>query len=491
MPVFSASPVVSRLRPSLLALALMPAAVFANDNDADTLDTVVVTASGMQQWLSDAPASMSVITREEIERKPVTSIAELLGTLPGVSGGLAASGGQSKINLRGLPYQYTLILIDGRRQGNSLGTNYRDDLGRQDLDWISPEMIERIEIVRGPMSSLYGSDAMGGVINIITRKTHDRWGGSASANYTRQESSERGDSSQLGFNVGGPLTDTLSLRLGLAQSKRDSDRPARAGTGQSPGFRNNSADMLLRWQLNDSHTLEAQATRGVQQAIGSNLMVPNGKEDCDPATDSKKCLTVSVGAWGAEQLTHTGYGLFHEGFYGDVSSSKTSFNSNRYVNLGDWNKTKNTRDPSTESNEWVLDTSFNTELDFGVAQTLTAGAQWKHEELFNPDTVGSVEIDWTGGDKISPRGKANAWAIFGEDQLSLKDNLALTLGLRLDNTDNYKNHVSPRQFHNWCWFRVSDSDSRPSSSAHRYSHQLSEKGNHAPSTPSPHPPNLP
>ncbi|MGE1167153.1 TonB-dependent receptor plug domain-containing protein, partial [Peribacillus simplex] len=71
-------------------------------------------------------------------------------------------------------------------------TNYRRDLGRQDINWISPNMIERIEIVRGPMSSLYGSDAMGGVINIITRKVSREWSGSLNANTTIPEDSDRG-----------------------------------------------------------------------------------------------------------------------------------------------------------------------------------------------------------------------------------------------------------------------------------------------------------
>ncbi|QIC76593.1 TonB-dependent receptor plug domain-containing protein [Acinetobacter indicus] len=81
-----------------------------------------------------------------------------------------------KIKLRGLPSEYSLILVDGRRIGNSSRTAYRTDLQRQDLNWINPENIERIEVVKGPMSSLYGSDAMGGVINIITKKDSSRMG---------------------------------------------------------------------------------------------------------------------------------------------------------------------------------------------------------------------------------------------------------------------------------------------------------------------------
>ena len=87
----------------------------------------------------------------------------------------------SKITIRGLPDNYTLVLVDGRRVGNSRDISYRPDLGRQDLNWISPDMIERIEVVRGPMSSLYGSDAMGGVINIITKSSKDSQGGFVAA----------------------------------------------------------------------------------------------------------------------------------------------------------------------------------------------------------------------------------------------------------------------------------------------------------------------
>ncbi len=129
--------------------------------DSAKLEKIVLTASGQAVDLKEAPASISVITAEEIEKRPVSSLADLLKRVPGVTGGLSTNGDGSKIKLRGLPDNYTLILIDGKRIGSSRDTNYRPDLGRQDLNWITPDMIERIEVVRGPMSSLYGSDAMG------------------------------------------------------------------------------------------------------------------------------------------------------------------------------------------------------------------------------------------------------------------------------------------------------------------------------------------
>jgi len=423
---------------ALAALALSGAAL-ATDDDIITLDTVA--ATGMQQWTEDEPASVSVITRAEIERKPVTSIADLLNDQPGVSGGHAASGAQSKISLRGLPEQYTLILVDGRRQGNSAGTHYRDDLGRQDLDWISPDMIERIEVIRGPMSSLYGADAMGGVINIITRKAGGHWKGTTSANYTGSTRDERGNIRQFGAHLSGPLGDDVSLRLGLGQTERQSDRPAKAGSKLSPGFRNGNADLLLSWRINDDHTLEVQGAYGVQKALDSGVLV--NKDNCTPSAENNNCLTPTIGAWGAERLRHTGYGLYHEGRYGDMSSSNTSYNINRYINDGD--------PADSRSEEQVLESKFTTELNWGVTQALTAGAQFKHEELLNADTIGTVPA-WDKkdtGQTPSPQNQADSWALFAEDHLSLLKPITLTLGLRADKTGHFDAHFSPRGYLLW------------------------------------------
>ena len=197
---------------SLSILTAMSFSTYSAETQDKTaqLQTIVVTASSEAVDIKEAPASISVITSEDIEKQPVGSIAELLSKVPGVTGGISPSGEGSKIKLRGLPENYTLILVDGKRIGSSRDTNYRPDLGRQDLNWITPDMIERIEVVRGPMSSLYGSDAMGGVINIITKKIPNKWGGNATLNYTQPTtSSDLGTSLQTSIMAAGPLTDTL------------------------------------------------------------------------------------------------------------------------------------------------------------------------------------------------------------------------------------------------------------------------------------------
>jgi len=399
-----------------LALASTAYADAAADaSSAKQMDTVVVTATGAQQWIKDAPASISVISREEIERKPVTSIGQLLSTVPGVTGGYALSGAQSKIRLRGLPEQYTLILIDGRRQGNSSGVNYRDDLGPQDLNWLSPDMIERIEVVRGPMSSLYGSDAMGGVINIITRKIADHWGGSVTFNHSMPDSSTRGDTTQMGALFSGPLTDNLGVRIGANVTDRKSDRLE----DQTPGSKAENANLQFHWRLNDDHALTIEGSRGVQRNTGAG----------------------DVYAWGLSKLVQTGYVLGHDGRYGDTTTSKTTLVQNDYKDKGSA--------VGNHSKETVFDTAFTTGFHWGFEHSLNVGGQWKREQLENSDTIGTVPVTWTGSSRISPTSEADSWALFAEDHITLHERFVLTLGVRWDNTDNYDDNVSPRIYGVW------------------------------------------
>ncbi|WP_311221478.1 MULTISPECIES: TonB-dependent receptor domain-containing protein [unclassified Acidovorax] len=394
---------------------------------AAALSTVVVTASGAAVDIKEAPASISVITREDIERKPVTSIGELLSTVPGVTGGLSGTGAQSKIRLRGLPEKYTLILVDGQRQGNSAGVNYRDDLGQQDLDWISPEMIERIEVVRGPMSSLYGSDAMGGVINIITRKIGTRWAGSSTLNYSKPSDSDRGDTRQLGFNLSGPVADRFGLRLGGNYTERESDEANGGFRGtylSTAGSRNQNLNGLLNWQLTPEQLLSLEAAQGTQRALGS---------------DSRNAAGGSiVSPWGLSKLEHTKLGIGHEGRWG-TARSKLNLVRNEYEDKGDT--------IGNNSRETALDGRVDMPLQlFGLDQALTTGFQWKREELDNRDTVGVAPIDYAGNRLGGSALSATTWALFAEDQIFLRENLALTLGLRMDHHERYGTNWSPRAY---------------------------------------------
>lgn len=130
-------------------------------------ETLVVTAAATEQSVKDAPASISVITQQDLQRRPVQNLKDVLREVPGVQ--LTNEGDNRKgVSIRGLSSGYTLILVDGKRVNSRNAVFRHNDF---DLNWIPVDAIERIEVVRGPMSSLYGSDALGGVVNIITKKS--------------------------------------------------------------------------------------------------------------------------------------------------------------------------------------------------------------------------------------------------------------------------------------------------------------------------------
>ncbi|MDR2061393.1 MAG: TonB-dependent receptor, partial [Acinetobacter sp.] len=409
-------------------MALAQAAEIQANKEAVQLEKIVVTASSQAVDVKDAPASISVITRDDIEKQPVASIGDLLSKVPGVTGGISPNGDGSKIKLRGLPDNYTLILIDGKRIGSSRDTNYRPDLGRQDLNWITPEMIERIEVVRGPMSSLYGSDAMGGVINIITRKIPDKWGGSLTRNYTVPTASgDLGHTDQMGVMVTGPLTENLGLRLTAGRTAREADQNIKAGQGTS-GYIDENYNALLNYRINDKH----------QVAVEAGISTQKNKAGFGEVVGRGGVIREGEVAWGPDDLEHHTYSISHDGDWG-FGKSKLSAYYNDYDSSNESGIAK--------SNETIIEGNLNIPFNTLFEHTLTIGGQWKKNELTNTQTIGTLpEGSWDGQKYSDPTVDNKTWAIFLEDNISLLDNLSLTVGNRLDHDDKYGSHHSPRAY---------------------------------------------
>ncbi len=183
-------------------------------NEPQRMQTVVVTAAGYEQKVTDAPASISVITAEELTKRPYVTLLDAVRDLEGVDvGETRDKTGQGTISMRGMGSDYTLILVDGKRQNNH-GDIYPNNFGGNQFGHIPPmDAVERIEVIRGPASTLYGADAMGGVINIITKKVTDKWQGSISHSRTSQTDDAYGDDITTDFNVMGPI---IPGKVGLA-----------------------------------------------------------------------------------------------------------------------------------------------------------------------------------------------------------------------------------------------------------------------------------
>lgn len=194
-----------------MILFLLVAALGSTPLYAQRADTIVVTASRTAQPINELLADLTVIGQDEILRSGAQSLPQLLQRQPGVEVTIAGGpGSTSGIFLRGANAGQTLVLVDGLRVGSS-------SVGSTALEAIPLDQIERIEILRGPASSLYGADAMGGVVQVFTRRAHD---GGFSANGSASYGSF--GTSNVSGGVRGAVGD---LRIGL-----------HAGTTRSDGY---------------------------------------------------------------------------------------------------------------------------------------------------------------------------------------------------------------------------------------------------------------
>ncbi|MCH7371909.1 MULTISPECIES: TonB-dependent receptor domain-containing protein [Aeromonas] len=207
----------------LLAAALLPAAAFAQSS-LPANDTMVVTANRVDQSVGSVLAPVIVIERAEIEARQVSSLPDLLKTLPGVQiTTLGGRGHMSSLFIRGTNSNHSLVLMNGRPIAAMVA-------GTPDLSQIPLGNIERIEYIRGPRAAVYGSDAIGGVINLISKtsakggsETHLK-GGVGSHGYgegqvrTVQALGEHTDMNML---VGYERTDGFDVVAGAQQPDRD------------------------------------------------------------------------------------------------------------------------------------------------------------------------------------------------------------------------------------------------------------------------------
>ncbi|KXJ42643.1 MAG: outer membrane siderophore receptor [Alcanivorax sp. Nap_24] len=393
------------------AALLATGPVLAESGDSHELGQVTVTASGHAQQLEDAPASISVITREQIEQRYYQDATDALRDIPGViiTGGGSGDRGND-IVIRGMPSQYTLILVDGKPV-STRETRPNGSAGFEQ-DWLPPlQSIERIEVVRGPMSTLYGSDAIGGVINVITRKVAEEWGGAVQLDTIIQDDSRSGDIQQGNFSLSGPLlADKLGLQVYGRASSRQEDRFVDGF--EEKNLKNLNARLSFTPTDNQDFTLEAGQTKQDRRSlIGYSAPATGCRGGC---TDSDNEYTREVLA-----LSHTGRW--------DFGTTDSYVQREEAENL--------TREMK------VTNTSAKTALVAPLGDhLLTVGANFEKEEL--SDRTSNQISNRTDVD-------ASKWALFAEDEWMLPGNVSVTGGVRLDDDENYGSHVSPRLYGVW------------------------------------------
>ena len=181
---------------------------------------IVVSATRIESTLATSPDSITVVTREEIENIQARTVADVLETVPGVIVSRTGQpGGQTSVFMRGANSGQTLVLVDGVRVNSAFN-------GRFDFVDMTVDNVERIEVVRGPQSTRYGSDALGGVINIVTqeeRRGQRRLGarrGAAATTASRTRASLAAALGGLSFSAEGGTFDTDNERAERAVPQR-------------------------------------------------------------------------------------------------------------------------------------------------------------------------------------------------------------------------------------------------------------------------------
>lgn len=360
-------------------------------------DTIVVTASGYEQQIKSAPASISVINREELSNKPFRDLTDALKDIPGVV--VTGSGANTDISIRGMGAGYTLILIDGKRQ-NSRETRPNSDGPGVEQGWIPPlSAIERIEVIRGPMSSLYGSDAMGGVINIITRKVSQSWGGSVRMDMTKQHDKDAGDPTNAELYINGPLINDI---LGVQIYGKYSHRPEDKKIGGFPEQTLNSVNSKFSYTPTTSQTIELELGGSIQKR--------------EPTTTTSRRPFPQRSRRENQSIRHKG----------SWSSAITDFFVS-HENTDNYSRAK--KIDNTNVNGQVL-------LPF-ESHMLTLGASYRYEKLDDKENIFDGSID-----------QITRWsyAFSAEDEWRIQDRFALTGGLRFDYDENYSEHWSPRLY---------------------------------------------
>ena len=449
---------------AILPLALISAFSHAAEEKAveqAEVDTVYVTAEKqLQQSLG-----VSRISKDDIDKRPAANdISEFVRTMPGVNltGNTATGqrGNKRQIDLRGMGPENTLILIDGKpvnsRQSERISMRGERNT-RGDSNWVPVEEIESITVLRGPAATRYGSGAMGGVVNIVTKKVSKEFKGQVNLYANQPQDSKEGATRRIGFNLSGPIIqDTLGFRIYGNLNKTDADAAdINAGHGNDSaagveGVRNKDIAGRLQWKISPAQTLILDSSYSRQGNIYNG-----DTQNSNP----RSALVNSLADSKAEtaRLYRSAYSLTHDGAWewGDtknVISYERTVNSHLPEGLAGGPEGSYTGLDFVQSRLKNLRFSSEANIPFklGVDNVLTVGAEFTDSKLDDPasNTQGFKDqgkTDAFNGISATRGGKASQrnWAAYVEDNISLTDKTHLIPAIRFDHNSDSGSNWSP------------------------------------------------
>lgn len=383
-----------------LALPALLLPLLAHGQDSDTslkLPEMVITSGRIAEPLSQATAAATVFTRADIDRLQPGSITELLTRVPGVQ--LVQNGGRgsnTSLFIRGTSNTQSLILVDGQRIGSASD-------GGASLQYLSLDQIERIEVVRGSRSALYGSDAIGGVVQIFTRRgdsgLQPRLAMSAGSNqhFVRSLGLSGGDA-QTRFSLNGSLDETAGS---------DRTGPSYASDSDHDAYRNKALSFNLSHQLNE------------QLEVGASLLDQRGRNEYDnPFGRYDESTFLSYPQQPYTDFTLSSASTFADAQLSDVWNSR--------LEMGHSESRQKTLDKLSDEvsvfNTYRDSASWLNTLQMSERHTLLLGADWYEDELHS-NSAYSQQTRWNQGAFVQHRFQG--------------DGFATELGLRHDKNEQF------------------------------------------------------
>lgn len=420
-------------------MAALTAAVAAMGANAEQIVTpdILVTASRVERELMDVNMAVSVITAKEIAESHAQTIPELLRNIPGVLLQDGGAPGLQHVRIRGQATTSTLILINGQKIAEQKSMSGA-------IMMIDPSSVERIEVIKGPASVLYGSDAIGGVVNIITKK-----GGDATV---KAEASAGWDSSNNGRSVaaavGGTL-DKFNYRLGLSYLDTDDrDTPEGKLPNTDTTMKNvngtlsyNFTDDTRVGVLLDHFDLDANGT-----IIGGDTDAFNFKIHVPEWTRNKIGTFVEtkhVNEYLARVRADVFYQKTHKDFLNTIRVSQA---------MGPRGYMKNDVATGSDNDLDQIGFSLQTDWQLGERNYLVAGYEVNHESL-DADTWKRVHVEMKTPRDPKPsitdvattahyKGKSRSHALYASLDTHVTDTVVLNSGLRYTYVKNRMTDVN-------------------------------------------------
>lgn len=402
----------------LVLCGILLSAVSVHAADVTELDDVVVVATRVETPVSQIGSAVTLIGRDTIERLQQPSVLDLLRTVPGVdvvrSGGL---GQKTSVFMRGASSAHTLVLIDG------IEANDPNDPSRAfDFANLPSENIERIEVLRGPQSTLYGSDALGGVINIVTRKGK----GAAQIELQAEAGSFNTQRYQAGVYGGGDQVD-YSLQVSYLDSNAITSGSKNTGNSERDGYEKTAVSARVGVKATDH--------------VDFDVFVRYNESDADidrwagPLADDPNYTFNSEQLFSRAQAKVELFDQRWEQILGVSYSKHERGTRNELDPANPWDTERSSYDGSLTKIDWQHNLRLN------EMHTLTVGVE--HEEETAKSSFLSVGEYGSWNSRFKEQSVSNVGGYL-QDQLKISEQLFATVGVRVDDHENFGSETTWR-----------------------------------------------